>query len=252
MSIFWEDGPSIANALPFSLSSKTYDVFVELQTNPRFAPHIMLNHRQDYIIQIANFLKYMATEFGNGNPIRIYGYREGVTGFGNRGLLTYFPTRASPVIDIEMPVNNEFYYEIDPNDLDAFSLEHFRIFLGALFADHQGFFVRTEGMGAGEFLFAFNLFKVLEKLDIAMNPSSKYAKPISSKQTLSFIDPDAFSDLSDMWNAIILDMKNDDLLATIHRYSDIKDWHAYLKLLPMLHELKSSFKSLLFSFQFFF
>jgi len=242
MSTFYKDGPSIANALPFSLVAKTYDTFIKDQRSSRFLPHTMLRNRQEFVIQIADFLKYIAKEYGDiDKPIRIYGYKEGANGFGNRKPFTYSPTHESPVLDREMPSNNEFYYEIDPNNLDAFSLEHFRVFLGALFADHQGFFVRTEDMPAGQFLFAFNLFGVLERSDITINPSSKYIRPTTPSIPINFGDPSAFSDLSDMWSSIVSDMRNDNLLATMHRYSDIEDWHTYLKLLPMLNELKSSF-----------
>ncbi len=245
MSIFWlKDGPSIANALAFSISSKTYDTFLASQTKPRFAPHTMLGNRQDYIIKIVDFLKFIATEFGDGEKIRIYGYKEGISGFGNTAPFGYFPTHTTPILDWSMPSNNEFYYEIDPNDLDAFSLEHFRVFLGALFADHQGFFVRTSDMGQGEFLFAFNLFGDLEKIDILLHPDGKYTKPTGKKHPINFIDPVAFSKLSELWLLIISDMKNDNLLATMHRYSDIGDWHSYLILLPMLDETQSTFNSI--------
>ena len=234
----------MANSLSFSLVTEPYDTFIRLQGNSRFLPHRMLEVRSEYIIKIADFLKIIATKYVGVKPIRIFSFNTRANGYGvsTAVKMDYFPLSSN--IDWNLPGNNYFYYEIDPNNVDSFSLEDFRIFLGALFADHQGFFVRIDGLNKGEFLFAFDLFGSLSEEDIAI-PSSRYSlRPYSSATPLIFINPTAQSDLSNKWNSIISSLRNDNLLATIHRYNNINDWHNYLKILPMLNELKSSFDSI--------
>jgi hypothetical protein len=239
----------MANALSFSISAKTYNTYLNDQTSPRFLPHKMLDTRSEYVIRIADFLKEIAEFYGGNEPIRIYGFNFDKEGYGTRkdSKMAYFPTYTIPLIDPKMPARNVFYYEIDPNNFDSFSLEHFRVFLGALFADHQGFFVRTKFNGkfrnAGEYLFAFDLFGNLDLAEISIR-DERYMRPTTPSNPLVFIDSEAYSYLSNEWNSIISDMRNNNLLVTIHHYANIDDWHNFLGLLPMLNELTSSFNSI--------
>lgn len=235
ISLFSSNWAEMANSIIFDIESTPSIV------RDRSKPQNIIG--RDRVIEIAKFLKDIAVEYGDGKPIRIYGFQVSHDGYGTNyhNKKIYFPVHDDPVIDVNMPASNQWYYEIDPNNLDSFSLEHFRVFLGALFADHQGFFVRLSGMGPGEFLFAFDAQGALTHIRIA----SSGIRPTTPSNPLHFIDPKLRQELNAKWNEMVEGWREDNMISQSHRFELIEDWHNFLKELAELDEQKSSFESLI-------
>lgn len=271
-SYFFDDNHwgEMANSIPFSVIIKGFEWFKKMGTSKRFLPHTLLEQRKDIVIDIALFLKSVAEKFGNGEPIRIYGFNQKEDGYGSRRYrsrremgLPYHPKKEDPYIDPDLPGSNDLYYEIDPNNFDSFSLKDFRIFLGALFADHQGFFIRTSDCGRTgsgtyedpylmEYLYAFDLSGSLKE---TISPVEAYyivLKPYKGNYVTGggtyvyekIVFKEGYAEISGDWSQIIQRLEEQGLFCTINRFSDIKDWHSYLKLLPLLNERSSSFSRL--------
>ena len=229
-SFFGKDWAKMANSISFTM-----------EMSERFEPQNIIG--KDRIVKIAQFLKYMAKEHGK---LRIYGFRVNYQGYGNhyRDKMEYFPSYEAPNIDPVMPSSNKWYYEIDPDNLNEFSIEHYKIFLGALFADHQGFFVRTEDMQAGEFLFAFDAQGVIEEKDIIIADST-YRRPATPSNPLFFSLPwHKYVALEEKWNAIVKGWKNSYMIPQCHKFYTIAEWNEYLSQIEELNEQSSRFSSL--------
>lgn len=243
LSLFGKDWINMANSIPIWLDSRSFSKFqTSSGATTRYLPNKFFNANVESTIKIANFLKIIAKTYGK---IRIYGFNLKSEGYLNEyKRKVYFPIHKNPSADINMPGNNIYYYEIDPDNFESFSLDHFRIFLGGLFADHQGFFIRTNGMNKGEFLFAFDLFGSLTLDDISIHPSDRGLRPSTPSNPIFFKDFSTYQKISEQWEEVIFYLKESKSFNTIHRFTNIDDWHNYLKVLIMLNEESSSFNQI--------
>ncbi len=210
----------------------------------RFVPSSVFTRHPEVVSEIASFLSYLATRAGK--KIQIYGFGIHPEGFySSLSVSNYYPTQAAPV-DPNMPAKNTHYYEIDPNHLEDFSLKDFRTFLGALFADQQGFFVRTLDMPSGQFLFAFDLGGSLTLEDIVTTLNSATRRPFFPSTSVSFSNKRDYDAISTRWSIVLEILGREHCFLALRRFTYDKDWHADLQRVPILDDRKSSFEELLF------